>query len=86
MTCYQKGAMVWDTGMRRVGKIKGLSRSGSLHDHVLYEVESRATKDDCAHGSEATCCELRSLDEKTEEGRHNLRVVAQIEKLMRELR
>jgi hypothetical protein len=82
MSCYKKGDVVFDTDLRRVVRIKHIWN----YDHTLYDVESRATKDDGSHGGEATCCDLRSLDEKTKVGRHNRKVVDQIEKLIGQLR
>jgi hypothetical protein len=88
MSCFQKGATVWDTGLRRVVKIKSLNHNSdwAMYDYALYSVESHAAKDDCSRESESTCCELRSLDPKTEVGRHNLRIVQKIEKLLGALR
>jgi hypothetical protein len=84
MSCFKKGDVTWDTGLRHVVKITGVVDDSTLHEHKLYEV--RRASERGSHESESTCCELRSLDPETEVGRHNLRVVQKIEKLMGQLR
>ena len=84
MSCFNKGEVVWDTGLRHVCKIIGVVDDSTLHDHKLYEV--RQVSERGANVSESTCCELRSLDPKTEVGRHNSKVVGKIEKLLGTLR
>jgi hypothetical protein len=85
-SCYHKGQEVWDTGLRRICKITGVvdDESSTLHDHKLYEVRRVSSRG--SHESESTCCELRSLDPTTAVGRHNLKVVGKIEKLLGMLR
>jgi uncharacterized membrane protein affecting hemolysin expression len=73
---YECGA-----GLRRVVKVKSVSyNDSSVYDHAVYQVESGV------HGSEAICRELRTLDEKTEVGRRNKKIVEKIEKLLEQLR
>jgi hypothetical protein len=81
MSCYRKGQKVFDTGLRRVCKITGVIDEGTVHDHKLYNV--RASKSGCQN--EATCCELRDLNPKTEAGRHNRKIVEKVEKLLGQL-
>jgi hypothetical protein len=83
-SCYSRGMTMWDTSLRRVVKIKKVLSHGRMTlDHAVYDVQS-ITKGEPTHQSEATCCELRTLDE-SKVGRHNQRLVLKIEKLMGQL-
>lgn len=79
MSCYKQGAAVWATGLRRICVIQDLVED----DGTMYGVEST---DHTHSDTEVRCCDLRSLDRKTVVGRHNLRVVGKIEKLLASLR
>jgi hypothetical protein len=73
MSCYRKGSKVFDTGLRRVVTVTDVTSIDYGH---IYTVEGDH------HTSESGCCDLHSLDPRTEGGRRNLKVVAQIEKLI----
>lgn len=80
MSCFQKGATVWDTGLRRIVKVKGVTEMDYGHS---YEVIARGK-----HGnyeSESGCCDLRILGDSVV-GRANKKIVDKIEKLFGELR
>src|SRR5277367_2562649 len=79
--CFKRNEAVWDIDLRRVGKI---SRMSNMHyagvDCTVYDVRAGD------HQNETSCSSLRGLDPRTEVGRHNLKVVEKIEKLMGQLR
>ena len=80
MSCFQRGATAWDTGLRRIVKIKSVSEEQYGHS---YEVTAR--EEHGSHESESGCCDLRPLDDSNA-GRANRKIVDEIEKLMAQLR
>jgi len=77
MSCFKKGEVVWDVGLRRVAKLISVMET---HQGLTYET---STTDH--HINEASCCDLRRLD-NSDVGRRNRKIVSQIEKLIGQLR
>jgi hypothetical protein len=76
MSCYKTHDAVFDTGLRRAGRITDV-RIGDF-----AEIDVVADN----HSNQTSCCHLRSLNPRTESGRHNLKLVRQIEALIARLR
>lgn len=73
---YKKNDRVFSSAFRRPGVIRGICANETCE----YEVECG----NCV--SEERCYELASMDPKTATGRHNIRIVERLERLIGMLR